>query len=164
MGSIMIRPVAKFTGKYRDLIPMGFEFQKLFGANYRCYKKGFGICDESIRIWQKGNDVEIMDFYQKTGWLIAKFVKNRELIPQILFHGSLWAKMNTKTGEMERSDQWSDLERIKKREDAARKADKMDEYYKTWKDVHIEMDMITEVLRLYDEGLIVLVDKEFPEK
>ena len=158
----IIRPMAKFAGRFRDLIPAGYKFGKFYANNYRCYYKEFGICEERVKIWVKRNDIEITDFYSKSGWLIQKIVKNRELIPDILFHGSLWAKMNVWTGEIERSDQFSDLERIKKREDEARKAGTLDEYWKTWKDVHIDMSMITEILKLYDTGLIRFEDEEFP--
>ncbi len=52
----------KYTGAFKDLIPLGFEFQKLYAANYRCYhsrKKGNPV----FWIWQKGREIEIEDWY-----------------------------------------------------------------------------------------------------
>jgi hypothetical protein len=46
--------IVKFKGKFKDLIPDGWEFQKLFARNYRQYYK---TCDgekysQGCRIWQ----------------------------------------------------------------------------------------------------------------
>ena len=40
----------------------------------------------------------------------------------------------------------------------------LDLYYKKWRTVHMPQGMIEEVLRLWDAGVIELVDKEFPDK
>jgi len=57
----------KFTGRYRDLIPRGFRFQKLYASNYRCYHTynipGKSTADLSLWVWQKNNSVEIDDWH-----------------------------------------------------------------------------------------------------
>lgn len=159
----IILPMAKYTGKYRDLIPSGYIFQKLYASNYRNYRKEFGICKKWLHIWQKGNDIEIMDFFSKSGWLIQKIVMDRDKIPSLIDHGSFSIKMNTKNGKIYLLDQaerkyiWKIEYRLYKRED--KKA--LDLYYKKWKKSHIPEGMITEILRLYDAGLIEFEDMEF---
>jgi len=64
----------KFTGKFRDLVPDGWEFCKLFARNYRQYNKSatgeeYG---QGCRIWQHlGGYLEIADL----GALSAKIVE-----------------------------------------------------------------------------------------
>ena len=156
--------MAKFTGRYGDLVPSGYIFQKLFARNYKNYRREFGTCKEWLHIWQKGNDIEIMDFYSKSGWLIQKIVKNRDKIPSLIEHNSFSIRMNTKNGKIylldhaERRFIWKIERRLYERED--KKA--LDLYYKKWKISHIPEDMIIEILRLYDAGLIEFKDREFP--
>jgi hypothetical protein len=61
----------KFVGRYKDLIPMGYTFQKLYGRNHRCYHKG-GINDK-VWIWQKGSEVEVCDLYGSS-WVVADMI------------------------------------------------------------------------------------------
>ena len=56
-----------FTGNFRDLIPLGFRFEKKYARNYRCYTT---YNPEDVRsspahplwIYQKGRSVEIDDW------------------------------------------------------------------------------------------------------
>ena len=41
----------KFVGDFKELIPMGFKFQRLYASNYICYIK------EGIFIWRKGKEL-----------------------------------------------------------------------------------------------------------
>lgn len=162
----MKRLMAKFTGKYKDLMPAGYTFHKMYARNYRTYQKSFG-CNDSIWVFVKGNDIEINDFYAKTGWLVSLFIKNREVIPNILFHGSLWAVMNTETGECFRQDiPDKACEAFKEKREMYNSGDpeKVRAYFEKWKEVHIKMEMIEEILRLHDAGFIKLEGKEFPEQ
>lgn len=53
----------KFTGKFRDLKPAGYTFQKLYARNYRSYRKEVSPA-ETIWIWQhNGGYVEFNDLY-----------------------------------------------------------------------------------------------------
>lgn len=50
----------KFRGKFTDLIPAGFEFQKLHLNNYRQYSYKIDI-NNYIRVWQaNGGTVEVL--------------------------------------------------------------------------------------------------------
>lgn len=66
----------KFHGRFRDLIPAGFVFQKLFANNYRCYRKATALGD-TITVWQHcGGYVEINDYYAASGLIIAAILRN----------------------------------------------------------------------------------------
>ena len=52
---------AKFKGDFKQLIPMGYTFQKLYAANYKCYHKGNP--DFKIWIWVKNKDIEVDWWY-----------------------------------------------------------------------------------------------------
>lgn len=54
----------KFHGKFRDLIPNGFTFQKLFAANYRQYHyEQEAYSSDDVRVWQHhGGYVEFSDW------------------------------------------------------------------------------------------------------
>lgn len=66
--------LVRFKGKFTELIPDGWKFQKLFANNYRQYHK---TCDGSewtqgCRIWQHhGGYLEIEDLYGDS-WVIVK--------------------------------------------------------------------------------------------
>lgn len=68
----------KFTGKFTDLIPDGWTFQKLFANNYRQYSKTsdgkkYG---PTFRVWQHhGGYIEFADYYCHT-WLIFNWVSS----------------------------------------------------------------------------------------
>lgn len=62
----MNHKLLKFHGKFKDLIPYGFKFQKLFAKNYRqyCLQIGSQHSSTCIRVWQHhGGYVEFNDFY-----------------------------------------------------------------------------------------------------
>lgn len=59
----------KFTGDFKKLIPMGFEFCKLFASNYKVYHKN------DIWIWvAQGGYVEIKDLYNNSGYVAKMFL------------------------------------------------------------------------------------------
>jgi len=65
----------KFTGKFKDLIPNGWEFCKLYARNYRQYHK---TCDgerysQGCRIWQHlGGYLEIADLFELSSVLVQQ--------------------------------------------------------------------------------------------
>jgi hypothetical protein len=59
----------KFTGNFKDLIPMGFTFHKLFANNYKVYER------DDIWIWvAHGGYVEISDYYDNSVHIAKKFI------------------------------------------------------------------------------------------
>ena len=61
-----------FTGDYSQLKHMGFEFQKLYAANYMqwCHE------DADIRIWKKGADLCISRIQGMEGQLLQMMLDN----------------------------------------------------------------------------------------
>jgi hypothetical protein len=153
--------MAKYTGKYKDLMPAGYKF---YSKNYRTYEFECTIND-SMRIFQKGNDIEILDFYAKSGFIVNCFVKNREKLSEMYEDGHFSIRMNTKTGRIwhfnknERHFTWGTERRMHDRLKKTGNRAAFDLYWKKWKTAHIPKKMVEEVLRLWDLGLIDLVEK-----
>lgn len=55
----------KYTGEFKDLVPLGFRFQKMYARNYRCYHT-YDVKKSEARIsfwiYQKGRNIEIEDW------------------------------------------------------------------------------------------------------
>lgn len=101
----------KFTGKFTDLIPNGWKFQKLFASNYRRYHK---TCDgqkysQGCSILQsRGGYLEICDLYSNS-WRIVELIKTGEIsncavyFPKLdnpnEFEPSYWFIIDLETGE-----------------------------------------------------------------
>lgn len=68
----------KFHGKFKDLVPAGWEFQKLFARNYRQYCiYPAGEWRDHIRVWQHhGGYVELNDFHGHSEAVIRYMVAN----------------------------------------------------------------------------------------
>jgi len=65
----------KFHGKFRECIPAGYTFSKLYARNYRCYWKNVKYGDH-IWIWQQlGGYCEINDFYSHSGLIFEKILR-----------------------------------------------------------------------------------------
>lgn len=78
----------KFTGNFRDLKKLGFHFQKMYAANYRCYTdySDNNLLDEyPFWIWQKGREIEIHDWYGLTA-PVLEYIQTHELIPRTINH------------------------------------------------------------------------------
>ncbi len=74
--------IVRFTGKFTDLIPDGWRFQKLFARNYRQYHK---TCDgkpysQDCRIWQHhGGYLEICDFNREDSAAFAELIESGKI-------------------------------------------------------------------------------------
>ncbi len=162
------RLMAKYTGKYKNLMSAGYKFQKLHARSYRTYRFQCSIND-SMWIFQKGNDIELLDFYAKSGFLVRCFVKNRDRLEEMYEDDHFRVRMDTKTGRLwqydlnERRHAWKIEKRLYERLEKTENKAAIDLYYKKWKTGSIPKKMVEEVLRLWDLGLIELVEKEFQE-
>jgi hypothetical protein len=70
----------KFTGKFKELIPDGWAFQKLYARNYRQYSKTSNgkRYGPTFRVWQHlGGYIEYQDYFNDT-WLIFNWVTSGE--------------------------------------------------------------------------------------
>lgn len=62
--------VVKFTGKFRDLKPMGFKFHRLYARNYKVYEQ------EDMWIWVGGGDVRFKDLPPKHFAIVFDMILN----------------------------------------------------------------------------------------
>lgn len=96
-----------FTGRYSELKNHGFAFQALYARNYRQWARELSG-GHTLRVWQKGNTVEIDDFYGRSG-AVADFLlkhdpvdvtggRSRKLFPDGLV--LLRATIELKTGRV----------------------------------------------------------------
>ncbi len=73
-------PFVAFTGRFKDLIPNGWTFQKLYANNYRQYHK---TCDgqpysQGCRIWQaNGGYLEIADLFSLSALVVKKIQEGK---------------------------------------------------------------------------------------
>lgn len=66
----------KFTGKWTDLKPLGYKFQRLFANNYICYHQ------EELWIWKKGQELEIADCYDDSCLILKYLIDNNFKLPK----------------------------------------------------------------------------------
>ena len=86
----------KFHGRFKDLIPAGWEFQKLYAHNYRQYSIcPAGLWADTIRVWQHlGGYVEVNDYFDHSEVIVKHLVNGG---PQ---HPTFGIVLNRKTGEV----------------------------------------------------------------
>lgn len=66
----MQKPIIKFIGNIKDLIPMGYKFSKLWARNYKAYIK------HGIIIWVAGKEVGIKDLSLTNSAKVAHLIVN----------------------------------------------------------------------------------------
>jgi len=64
----MLYKYLKFTGKFKELVPLGYTFHKLFANNYRVYRK------ENVWIWVSRREVTIKDLFLPDCAAVAKAI------------------------------------------------------------------------------------------
>jgi len=134
----------EFIGQYKNLTKdLGYDFQKLYAANYNCYHK-----DNVIYIWQKGNVVELSDL-KEWSWSMFEFFKGVTLEkPQ----GYMF---NRKTGEISlRKDCKAYIDMITIDTDEV-----IDFYYENYREVLVSQELIDLINELWDNNLIRIVNK-----
>jgi len=68
----------KFHGSFRDLVPKGWTFKKLFSSKLRCYVKSFQLGTE-ITIFQKGGGFVEVDDFKSYSYLLYNLIKSGSL-------------------------------------------------------------------------------------
>jgi hypothetical protein len=66
--------IIKFTGEYKELKSMGYEFQKMYAGNYRQWRHQ----EAQIGIWQRGADIE-HDRIRSFGYILQMIIDGVEL-------------------------------------------------------------------------------------
>ena len=158
----------KFHGKFTDLIPYGFKFQKLFASNYRQYCLDVVEHCDTIRVWQAhGGYIEMNDWYSATKGVVEAVVKGNfkwheyKKRPGIPFHcDSLGFTINRETSEVipfvrEKHDAL--YARIQGENDG--KSDtaienEIDEIYKNYRVERISMKMVNKIHEFHAKGWI----------
>jgi hypothetical protein len=156
----------KFTGKFRDLIPQGYKFHKLFARNYRCYNKecGGAHSGDKLWIWQHlGGYVEIKDFFDDTFRFVEEIIDGtyhrwkKRIATPFREYDANWLILNRKTGEIITYDSHITTRREMYFSDDA---EVLNEYCDTYREANISENMIQEILRLHNAGMIeVCLDK-----
>ncbi len=93
--------LCKFHGKFTDLIPAGWKFQKLFASNYRQY--AYEVAPyKHIRIWQHhGGYIELDSLYGASKQVIEAVLLNNfewQVYPNL--NGSYGFTIENETGLM----------------------------------------------------------------
>ncbi|RTK98593.1 MAG: hypothetical protein EKK57_11385 [Proteobacteria bacterium] len=158
----------KFTGKFTDLIPNGWKFQKLFARNYRQYHK---TCDgqkysQDCRIWQHlGGYLEICDLFSNS-WQIVELIANNEIdnykvshkvIPRFCEAFDSYSFMIDKiNNKFEKRDF---IRHVKPKYDITNLPEEeqkaaYDNYSNQWKEFNLDPKMIVLIKDLLDRGWI----------
>ena len=147
---IMPRKYIKFTGKYADLKPMGFEFQKLYAANYMQWH------NDGMRVWKRAGDVSIDDFTNYEGNILAALLEvrgNKELFDQWKsWSGGVQFVFNNETREID-AKKTAHVAHRALEDDYFRTYDKVDEMFPSElaKDHPIGMTAANDVTARFDK-------------
>ena len=172
-------PFIRFKGKFRDLIPQGWLFQKYSCySNGRCYNKPVlldrGLMCPTIRVWQKyGGYVEFDDFLHES-YLFAQFLMNeenvksvkweydKELVPgwgkecksRTFYINTLHGYLVYPTNHREQPDNY--LYSVNEVDDETREKMRND-YYREWRSVIVLKEMFYACLDMVNSGMIEIV-------
>ncbi len=169
--------VVRFKGKFKDLIPAGWIFQKLFAHNYRQYHK---TCDgseygQSCRIWQHlGGYLEIQDLFDLS-WVVVQQIADGKIkewesnVPSIFrkrYDSVYWFRIDTKKGIFYpcHSDGYKKLNNemnsffmFPKRKGTSKKANA---FFERYREFQLNPKLITMIKDLLDKGWIEVVEVE----
>ncbi len=86
----------RFTGKFRDLKPLGYTFWKAFARNYRVYTKrpDGGKWGQAINIWQHCGGYLEIDDYQDLSYLVVELIEQKRIETFRNRNGCFWTKLN----------------------------------------------------------------------
>ena len=164
----------KFTGAFKILKPLGFEFGKYFASNHKAYSKKHGEYITDMHIWVKGRDIQLENFNTLMSYYIAKHIINDtypvysetkicKLNDKFSFTfekgESKDNMLNTNTGEItSRSKLMVDYGVI----DAIKRGEELNETHKYskdgWREAIMSKRVISLVKEFYSKGLIELIE------
>lgn len=163
----------KFTGKFTDLIPDGWKFQKLFANNYRQYHKTYNgeEYSQGCRIWQHlGGYMEIEDLFGDS-YLIIEMIQSGEIYnlathlkPNGVFifeeEDVYWLKHDMINHRFEKRDfekhmrPLYDIDKLPENE----RENAYSKYYDQWREFNLANGMIPFIKNLLDKGWISVQD------
>jgi hypothetical protein len=143
----------EFIGKFKDLIPMGYSFHKLYARNYRVYTKN------QIWIWVAGKTISIKDLGTEHSFKIAKLiidnkypVYNEDKDYKIIFFKKGEPKcvmLDEKTGEVEIRREFTKSDKFN--------YDKIPQYdYDRYRELILNMDILESIKELHKNNMITL--------
>lgn len=138
----------EFTTPIKELIPRGYTFQKLYAADYKTYRKEIGEYNEYvIWLWQKDRQLEINDWYNRTGNVIKCYKDNLEQwkidnakLPRPRSCMSL--NLNNQTGEVTLRNMKEYYEMVMSKDDKLQ-----NKWYKTYREVVLHIELFDEVIK-----------------
>lgn len=172
----------KFTGKFRDLIPEGWNFCKLFARNYRQYSK---TCDgeqysQGCRIWQHlGGYLEIADLGALSVKIVEKVKdgtidewssKVKSAFHNGAEHKVYWFKIDGKNDSFHpyhsqryveiQKEEWA-LPDIGDKSEMKRAAHEFYERFQSW---NMRPEIVTMIKDLLDKGMIDVIEVKEDDK
>lgn len=163
----------KFTGNFRDLVPLGFRFQKLYARNYRCYHTYETEAKMSVWIWQRGRDIELED-WQDLAVPILEYARAHPVTPVKKKVGklrwidkSLHLLCNRKTLEVRAyriKEDSLNLKTFMMKQNGASEEEidaVRDEYYKTYRQINFDPAELFTILDKI-EGMYKIIEVEGP--
>lgn len=176
-----MKQYVKFIGKFTDLIPQGWTFQKLFANNYRQYHK---TCDGSeyaqgCSIWQHlGGYLEIADLSNLSVVVVKQIadgkIKEWESQTTNIFDGKpdfvYWFRIDTENKifypyhslEYKKilREQWSLMDLP----DGEEKKKKHRAFYDKYREFNMRSELITMIQDLLDKKQIMVCDDDRKER
>lgn len=162
------RKYVKFTGKFRDLIPQGYKFYKLFAQNYRCYNKECGREHEGDKLWiwqHLGGYLEIRDLFSNSFRFVEGIISGEYVNWEYRYkwgekeEKGYWLHLNIKTGEIITYENHREL----KHKMLYSEQRDIKEYSETFREVNLSENMIQEILRLNNAGMIEVCKDKCPK-
>lgn len=152
-------PPYAFHGDFKQLIPYGFQFQKLYARNYRQYS--YEKHGDILRVWQHEGGYCETDRWGGYSDLFFKSVLSGDYVRFICSYYTAVCKfiINKKTRELEVSSPSNNIMRLNLQweKDGLSEAEidkKINEYYDTYTEVISSLKFIEIVKELAEKGWI----------
>lgn len=163
----------KFIGKFKDLKPMGYTFQRLYANDYNTWRKsvdpeGYG---DTIWVWQKGKAVELNDLYGYSYLIMEEVIekgrKGHRYPPSKIFPNEpdfgvfLLDKDTMKLLDFDLTSTilWQDVLSQRGERDEPTK-EECDEYYRRYREVTVRDSFIAMIKELIDKKMIEVVEND----
>jgi hypothetical protein len=150
-----------FTGNFRDLIPMGFRFEKKFARNYRCYTT---YNPEDVRnspphplwIYQKGRSVEIDD-WDNHEVSILKYMEGKTFEKGYVVLYAVKATDEIRDGTTVENTTSIHMRYLTKQISQEKMNELVDKYYATYREVIVDVPALYKQLDLI-KGMYQIVE------
>ena len=168
----MITKRISFTGNFRDLIPMGFTFQKLFANNYRSYRFGLEsqptVTEHTFWIWQHyGGYMEIDDLGHRHSATLLEYALNAYIDEPCDFSECYRFVIDRESDVMERDHENVYMQMMVKYHHSESKEEKqkiVDEYYERWRTKTIWGPLFEKMREWHSSELIAIETYDWDKK